>query len=220
MKTIKASYEILTDINDNMLKEIERAARTCYKSEGNITDTSAQKLVSNLIASNHLAMLEHCSISVRFITDRGVTHEIVRHRMCAYAQESTRYVNYNKKGCTFIKPLFWKKDTPEYRVWYASMQYAEDTYNQLIECGCTPQQARCVLPHSTKTEIVVTANLREWLHIFELRCAKDAHPQIREVMIPLLMEFTEKLPTVFGSIPITEEMKDFYNNYIKGEQYE
>ena len=110
MEVIKASYEILTDINDNMLKKIEQTARTCYKSEGKITDTSAEKLVSNLVKSGHLAMLEHCSISVRFITDRGVTHELVRHRLCAFAQESTRYVNYNKRGMQFIKPCFWNKD--------------------------------------------------------------------------------------------------------------
>jgi len=212
MEVIKAKYEFLR-FDDNVLNIIEQAARTCYKSEDKITEGSAERLIKNLVNNEHYAMLEHSSFTVKFTIDRGVSHEIVRHRQCSFAQESTRYVNYNKKGCVFIKPLFWEENTTEYKRWYSAMEYAEETYNQLIKYGCTPQEARSVLPNSTKTELVVTANIREWLHILKLRTAKDVHPQTREVMIPLLFELKKRIPVIFDSIEVTEEMYDFVNKY-------
>jgi thymidylate synthase (FAD) len=206
MKIIKPSYEILTPISKGgvaELKRIETAARTCYKSEDKITKdgTSARKMVKALITRGHEAMLEHSQLSVKFICDRGVTHEMVRHRICSFAQESTRYCNYSgdKFGneLTFIEPFFFKDNPTYYNAWKDACKKCEDTYMYLIAHGVTPQEARSVLPNSLKTEIVVTANYREWRSIFKLRCAKDAHPQIREVMIPLQKELAEKLPEVF-----------------------
>ena len=206
MKIIKPSYEILTPISKDgveELKRIETAARTCYKSEDKITEdgSSARKMVKALITRGHEAMLEHSQLSVKFICDRGVTHEMVRHRLCSFAQESTRYCNYSgdKFGneLTFIEPFFFKDNLTYYSFWKDACQKCEDVYMYLISQGVPPQEARSVLPNSLKTEIVVTANYREWRTIFKLRCAKDAHPQIREVMIPLQKELAEKLPEVF-----------------------
>jgi thymidylate synthase (FAD) len=158
-------------------------------------------MVKALITRGHEAMLEHSQLSVKFICDRGVTHEMVRHRICSFAQESTRYCNYSgdKFGneLTFIEPFFFKDNPTYYNAWKDACKKCEDTYMYLIAHGVTPQEARSVLPNSLKTEIVVTANYREWRSIFKLRCAKDAHPQIREVMIPLQKELAEKLPEVF-----------------------
>lgn len=214
MELVNQSYEILTDIRGvEILKFIERVARTCYKSEDKITDESAYHMIKHLVDRDHTAMIEHMSVTVKFICDRGVSHEIVRHRLCSFAQESTRYVNYNKRGATFIKPYFWKEDSKEYELWLYAMNVAEDMYNKLIESGAKPQEARTVLPNSVKTEIIVTANLREWMKILTLRTDKAAHPQMREIMIPLLFEFKDRIPVIFDNIPITEEMIEFYDTY-------
>lgn len=208
MKVIKPSFEILTPINrEYMLKQIETIARTCYKSEDKITGESAPKMVKGLIKSQHLAMIEHEHISVKFICDRGVSHEIVRHRLASYAQESTRYCNYSsgKHGheITVIEPFFFKEETPEYYTWYMSCLDAERAYNSLLIMGRSPQEARSVLPNSLKTEIVVTMNLREWIHFFNLRVVGTTgapHPQIKEVAFPVLEEFAKVLPEVFGEL--------------------
>lgn len=206
MKIVNQSFEILTSLNaDAAYKRIESIARTCYKSEAQITETSAQKMVSNLVKRNHWAMLEHVCISVKFITDRGVSHEIVRHRVASYAQESTRYCNYSadKFGneITVIKPSEFEENSFEYRAWEQTCQLAEITYNALIERGVTPQIARSVLPTCLKTEIVVTMNLREWMHFFNLRAVGTTgapHPQIKELAMPLLEVFANVFPEVFG----------------------
>lgn len=214
MNIIKPSYEILTDINGlDTLKFLERIARTCYKSEDKITDNSAIGMMTNIVENDHTAMIEHFSITVKFICDRGVSHEIVRHRLCSFAQESTRYVNYSKKGVTYIRPYFWKEDSDAYNIWLNAMSEAEYSYNSLIASGATPQEARSVLPNSVKTEIIVTANLREWANIFKLRTAKAAHPQMREVMIPLFFELKDKIPVIFNNIEVTDEMKEFYKKH-------
>ena len=208
MKIINAGFQILTNINGmEMLKDIEYIARTCYKSENMITDLSAIKMVESLIRSGHEAMLEHQSISVKFIVDRGVSHELVRHRMASYAQESTRYCNYSKdkfgNQLTFISPCFWNKGSREYEEWYAAMNSAEDIYFELIDWGVTPEQARAVLPNSIKTEVVMTANLREWRHFFKLRAIGTTgkpHPQMLEVTVPLLAEFKALIPVVFDDL--------------------
>jgi len=205
MKIISPSHEILfMPDGETILKSIESAGRTCYKSEDRITADSAQGFVKGLLKSGHHSVIEHINITVRFICDRGVTHELVRHRLASYSQESTRYANYakNKFGgeITVIQPMFWAEDTPEYRAWQAGMAFAEKTYLELIALGARAEQARSVLPNSLKTEIVMTCNLREWRHIFELRCSRAAHPQIREIMFPLLKELRERLPVVFDDI--------------------
>jgi len=209
MKIIKPSYEIMTPINrSEILKTLELSGRVCYKSESSITEDSASKFVSMLINRGHEAMIEHYNVTVKFICDRGVSHEIVRHRIASYAQESTRYVNYSSgkfgNEITVIKPLFWEEDSINYAIWESSCKFAETSYLSLIDHGATPQEARSVLPNSLKTEIVVTMNLREFRHFFKLRTAKAAHPQMREVAIPVLNDFKRILPEIFGDIETIE----------------
>lgn len=208
MKVIRPSFEILTPINrEDVLKHLETVARTCYKSEDKITEQSAPKMVKGLIKSHHTAMIEHFSVSVKMIVDRGVSHEIVRHRIASYAQESTRYCNYSQgkfgNEITVIKPLFFDEGTPEYIIWEESCMQAEKAYNELIEMGRSPQEARSVLPNSLKTEIVVTMNLREWIHFFNLRALGTTgapHPQMKEISMMVLEEFSNQLPEIFGDM--------------------
>lgn len=213
MKIINAGFEILTAISEGgiaELRHIEKIARVCYKSEDCITEDgeSAKKMVRMLISRDHTAMIEHSSLSVKFIVDRGVSHELVRHRIASFAQESTRYCNYSKdkfgNEITVIKPCFFEEGTKKYQEWKNAMSYAQDFYFTLLENGTTAQEARSVLPNSTKTEITITANYREWRNFFKLRTAKAAHPQMREVTIPLLKELKEKLPIIFDDIEVEE----------------
>jgi thymidylate synthase (FAD) len=205
MRIIEPSYKI-EELRDGeaILKAIERAGRTCYKSEDMITLDSAKKFVKRLIESGHHSVLEHPQMSVRFICDRGVTHELVRHRLVAYSQESTRYCNYAKgkfgKEITVIKPCFWQEDSYNYQIWERFCREIERVYMLLIENDAPPQEARSILPNSLKTEIVATANLREWRHIFTLRTSGKAHPQMRQVMVPLLREVQERVPVLFDDI--------------------
>ena len=198
MKIINASYSIETPIDGaEMLKRIEKAGRTCYKSENRITAESAENFVRRLIERGHESVLEHESITVRFVCDRGISHEIVRHRLASYSQESQRYVRYND-DIEFINPRMPNAKT--YEAWQELCERAEETYKELLSYGVQPQQARSVLPNSTKTEIVMTANLREWRHFLKLRTAKVAHPQMRELTVPLLQELQERIPVVFDDI--------------------
>lgn len=213
MKIINAGYQILSEISEGGIKElqlIERIGRVCYKSEGMITPDgeSAKKFVKKLIASGHEAMLEHSSLSVLFTVDRGVTHELVRHRIMSFAQESTRYCNYSgdKFGneITVIKPCWLDDETnPDYHAWEGAMRLAEDKYFDLLDKGWKPQQARSVLPTSTKADIVLTGNYREWRHFFKLRaCGVTGapHPQMLEVTVPLLTEVSNRIPVVFDDL--------------------
>lgn len=213
MQIMNAGYEILDPLNgDEILKKIELVARVCYKSEDKIGEGTAEKMVRALIKSNHLAMLEHYSFSVKFIVDRGVSHEIVRHRVASFAQESTRYCNYGHRGgeIAVIEPCYlmggaevvdnWAK---KYGAWASACIEAETCYLSMLEAGATPQEARAVLPTSLKTEIVMTANLREWRHFFELRACGSTgkpHPQMLEVAVPLLKELKERIPVVFDDL--------------------
>lgn len=194
MKIIDPSVEILNPPNyQDMLRHIEIAGRTCYKSDDKITDDSAESFIKRLISSGHESVLEHDSISVRFICDRGVSHELVRHRICSFSQESTRYCNYSgdKFGneITVIRPLFWDEFSKAYGWWIDAMAVAEHHYLELIKDGATPQEARSVLTNSLKTEIVVTASIRQWRTMFEQRVSIAAHPQMIQVMAPLLEKF-------------------------------
>lgn len=198
MKIINASYKIETPIDGKqILKRIEKAGRTCYKSEDRITAESAENFVRMLIERGHESVLEHESITVRFICDRGVSHEIVRHRLASYSQESQRYVRYNG-DIEFINPHM--PNAKAYEAWQELCERAEETYKELLSYGVQPQQARSVLPNSVKTELVMTANLREWRHFLKLRTAKAAHPQMRELTVPLLKELQERIPVVFDDI--------------------
>lgn len=211
MQVIKAGYEIMDPLNGmEILKKIEQVARVCYKSEDKITEGSAVKMVRALIKNNHLAMLEHFSFSVKFIVDRGVSHEIVRHRVSSFAQESTRYCNYGTKSgeIAVIEPCYLSDPTKDdwykkYTAWESACMEAEECYLLMLDAGATPQEARAVLPTSLKTEIVMTANLREWRHFFNLRaCGATGkpHPQMLEVAVPLLQELKDRIPVVFDDL--------------------
>lgn len=209
MRIIKPSFEILDQVDGRaMLKKIEAAARTCYKSENAITEESAEHIVRNLIKRGHESALEHEKITVRIICDRGVSHEIVRHRIASYSQESTRYCNYHDwrfgGELTFIRPCFWPESSEAYDIWVKAMERAEIYYYELIAHGKSPQEARTVLPNSLKTEIVVTMNMREWRHFFFLRTARDAHPQMREIACSVLKKFRELVPVIFDDIGTVE----------------
>ena len=226
MKLIRPYYQILSQINGSeILKSIERAGRTCYKSENLITDESAEKFIEMLISRGHESVLEHEKLSILFVCDRGVSHELVRHRIASFSQESTRYCNYSKdkfdNQLTFIIPgwlplgensfssnaeieKFLIEGTMGNAIllnpWVYAMMYAEKTYNRMIAEGWQPQEARSILPNSLKTEIVVTANIREWRTIFKQRTSKAAHPQMRELMCPLLDELKTIIPVIFNDL--------------------
>lgn len=202
MKIINPSYEIVDRLNKKeILEKLERCGRVCYKSEDKISETSSSDFVKMIKSRKHESVLEHVSFTVKFVFDRGVSHEIVRHRLASFSQESTRYCNYSKgkfnKEITVIKPCFFDVGSEEYEAWSCAMQDAERAYFKLINLGASPQEARSVLPNSLKTEIYVTANLREWMHIFRLRTSAAAHPQMREVMCKLYDEVSTELPEIY-----------------------
>lgn len=205
MKIIKPSVEFITPLNGKVIMErLEECGRVCYKSEDSITEGSAEKFLKGIISRGHEAVLEHCSFTVKFICDRGVSHEIVRHRIAAYCQESTRYCNYSKdkfgREITVIEPCYLDDTSDKWRTWERACAMAEKHYFSLLDMGCTPQEARAVLPNSLKTELVMTADIREWRHFLRLRCSKAAHPQIREVATQLLEALQWDLPVLFGDI--------------------
>lgn len=209
MRIVEPYIEIIDQIDYRMiLSKIEGIGRVCYKSEDNIKEGSAESFINKIIKSGHESVIEHESISVRVVCDRGVSHEIVRHRIASYSQESTRYCNYSKQRfgneLTFIKPIFWKEGSDEYTIWKNEMQNTELAYMKLISLGAKPQEARSILPNSLKTEIVMTMNLREWRHFFELRTSTAAHPQMREVASMILKEFKQTMPLFFEDINGTE----------------
>jgi len=205
MKVIKPSVEIIDELNGSeILKKIELCGRVCYKSEHKMNDTSSYKFIQNIINRGHESVLEHFSFTVKFICDRGVSHEIVRHRIASYSQESTRYCNYSKGDfngeITVIEPCFLVPGTEGYNLWYNACSSAEDSYFMMLNWGCSPQEARAVLPNSLKTELVMTANIREWRHFLKLRTSPAAHPQMREVANLLLKELKQKIPVLFDDI--------------------
>jgi thymidylate synthase (FAD) len=226
MKFVQVSAEILfpdgvakEQFAQNIYKQIEMAARTCYQSQDKIMQGSAERVCKNLIQNGHTAMLEHASITVRFTVDRGITHEIVRHRMASFAQESRRYCNYSKekfgenikyidlKSGAELDPVFKNLPTEKKNVildeWFYACQDAERHYLRMLELGATPQIARSVLNNSTASQLVVTANIREWRHIFALRAVGTTgkpHPQMEEIMAQLLHAFADWLPALFGDL--------------------
>ena len=206
MRVISPSFEIINRPDgQEVLKHLELCGRVCYKSESGIGEGSAERLVRHMLSRGHESPIEHYSVSVRVICDRGVSHEWVRHRLASYSQESTRYCNYSQdkfgNELTFIKPYFAEPHTALYSTWVIAMAEAEKAYFDLPDFGAKPECARSVLPNSIKTEFICTMNLREWRHFFRLRCAPAAHPAMREISIPLLAEFREMLPVVFEDIP-------------------
>lgn len=208
----KASVEVISDNRyQDILNKIEKIGRVCYKSEDKIKEGSAETFIEGIIKRGHESVIEHESISVRFVCDRGVSHEIVRHRIASYSQESTRYCNYSKEkygeqitcidiASGFRYDLNDESDREKYNVWIEAMENAEASYFKMLKLGASPQEARSVLPNSLKTEIVATMNIRGWRNFFKLRTANAAHPQFREVACMLLQIFAKDYPVFFRDI--------------------
>lgn len=223
MRIINPYVEVPKINGEQLLRNIEEAGRTCYKSEGAITSDSYRPFIEMIMKSGHHSMFEHEKVTVRIICDRGVSHEIVRHRLAAYSQESTRYCNYSRdkfgNEITVIEP-FWLRDyfKPESTMvqreqayaWRQGCMDAEAAYFKMLDNGATAQGARSVLPNSLKTEIVVTYDLREWRHFFALRAAKTAHPQMQQIAIPLLLHFKQELSPLFDDIGYNEDFNPEY----------
>lgn len=190
-------------LDPGVIRKLERYARVCYKSEDSPGAFSDPSFLKNLISRGHESVIEHEKITVMFIVDRGVSHELVRHRVGSYSQESTRYCNYSKgkygSEITVIEPFFFK-GKEDYRIWEDACRNAEQSYLDLIANNCTAQEARSILPNSLKTEVVVTFNFREWRHFFRLRAAAASHPQMKQVAIPLLLQFREALGVLFDDL--------------------
>ena len=212
MKIMKPGIEIIDAPSyEAVLKKIEQIGRVCYKSEDKISDGSAEGFVRGIIKRGHESVIEHQSISVKVICDRGVTHEIVRHRIASYSQESTRYCNYSGEKfdghisvIDIASGFGWDLNDPDdvakYSIWLHAMMDADRHYQEMIEAGAKPEEARSVLPNSTKTEIVMTMDLREWRHFIRLRGSKAAHPQIREVTAQIREEFCKRYPVFFEDL--------------------
>lgn len=207
MKIINASVELAQELNPaEIMRHIERAGRVCYKSESKISDTSAEKFIANIIKSGHESVIEHVGITFKIICDRGVSHEIVRHRLASYSQASTRYCDYSAEKfdgeLTFIKPCYWSDDDENYLLWRQTMEQLERVYLTMRKNGARPEEARSILPNSLMTELFMTANLREWRHFLKLRTANRAHPQMREIACPIYKILNDNLPVLFADIKI------------------
>ena len=211
MNIIKPKVEVEPFDGVKIMKNIERACRTCYRSEGNITEDSYKKLITNCINRGHESVLEHEKITIRLTCDIGVYKDLTRHRFASFSIESTRYCNYGKdkfnNELKFIEPCNIEPGYI-YALWMNEMQNIEHTYIHMTEAGCTPDQMRMILPHSTAAEVTMTANIREWKHILELRCSKGAHPAVQQVMIPLLLYFKEQMPEIFNNIDYNKEFSE------------
>lgn len=211
MNIIKPKVEVEPFNGIKIMKNIERACRTCYRSEGNITEDSYKKLITNCINRGHESVLEHEKITIRLTCDIGVYKDLTRHRFASFSIESTRYCNYGKdkfnNELKFIEPCNIEPGYI-YALWLNEMQNIEHTYIHMTEAGCTPDQMRMILPHSTAAEVTMTANIREWKHILELRCSKGAHPAVQQVMIPLLLYFKEQMPEIFNNIDYNKEFSE------------
>ncbi len=219
MKIIQPTIELLNHTLD-IQKTIELAGRTCYRSEDKVCEGSDAEFIQKMKSFKHLSTLEHGSITMRYVTDRGVMAELTRHRMASFSVESTRYCNYSKgkyeNEITVIDPFFFTMNKFEplqsvigneytklnaiYQTWQNSCEEAEYSYMALVNQGCSAQEARSVLPNSLATTIVMTANPREWIHVLELRTHRDAHPQIRQIACPTLKLFQEKWPAIFDGV--------------------
>ncbi len=207
MKIIQPSLEILTPLDgDYILRFLERCGRVCYKSEDKITEGSAEKFVRALIKSGHESVIEHYSITVKVTCSRAISHQIVRHRIGAYSQESQRVVTY-RDGITVVgRHRLAKEDWPGV-FWVAAMEHAEQYYNDLIRTGVPPEVARDVLPNAMATELVITYNLRQWRHFLKQRTSPAADPQIRIIAGMILKEFKENIPVIFEDIKGVEQQK-------------
>lgn len=192
-----------------IMKNLERACRTCYRSEGKITEESYKTLLKNCITRGHESILEHEKVTIRMVCDIGVYKDLTRHRIASFSIESTRYCNYGKdkfdNQIKFIKPVNMEEGTELYDRWCNTCKMIEENYIEMSKLEATPDQLRMILPHSTAAEVTMTANIREWKHIFSLRCTKHTHPAVEQVMIPLLLKFKKEMPEIFDNVEYDEE---------------
>lgn len=204
MKLIEPSIEVQNFNGEQIMKNIEQACRTCYRSEDKISNESYKTLLKNCITRGHESVMEHEKITVRMVCDIGVYKDLTRHRIASFSIESTRYCNYGKdkfdNEIKFIKPCNIDEDSDLYAFWEHTMRRIEMNYLHMAEHGATPDQMRMILPHSTAAEVCMTANIREWRHILDLRTKKMTHPSIRQILIPLLLLFKTEMPELFGDI--------------------
>lgn len=216
MKVIEPWIEVEPFDGTKIMKKLERACRTCYRSEGSITEDSYKKLLTNCINRGHESILEHEKVTIRMCVDVGCYKDLTRHRFGSFSIESTRYCCYDKdkfgNEINFIKPIFLRTESTgtieifqKEDLWKECMRDIEKTYMKMRELGATPDECRMILPHSTAAEVTMTANIREWKHIFELRCSNRAHPSIQQVLIPLLLHFKKQMPEIFDKVPYNEK---------------
>ena len=215
MKIINPKIEVEKYDGVKIMKNIERACRTCYRSENLITEDSYKRLLTNCLNRGHESVLEHEKITVRMVCDIGVYKDLTRHRFGSFSIESTRYCNYGKdkfeNEIKFIEPVNIDKTSELYKDWYRTVDFIEQEYIRMSRMGATPDQMRMILPHSTAAEVTMTANIREWRHILDLRTKKMAHPSVRQILIPLLLKFKADMPELFGDIEYdTEFPKEWY----------
>ena len=212
MKIIKSWIEVKKFDGVQIMKNLELAAKQCYRSQGNITEDSYKKFLSNCINRGHESVIEHEKVTVRLCCDVGVYKDITRHRLASFSIESTRYCNYSKgkfgNEITFIQPCNIDEGTKGYDIWYNCMKNIEDAYMEMSELNCFPDQLRMLLPHSTAAELCMTANIREWRHILELRASKYAHPSVQQIMIPILKYFQKEMPELFNDIEYNDEFDE------------
>ena len=211
MKIVKPVVEIEKVDYNKIMKNLERACRTCYRSENNITEESYKTLLKNCINRGHESILEHEKITIRMICDVGVYKDLTRHRIASFSIESTRYCNYGKdkfeNEIKFIEPVNIDENTEIYEEWKTACSEIEKHYLKMASLGATPDQMRMILPHSTAAQVTMTANIREWKHILALRANAHAHPAVEQVMIPILIHFKEKMPEIFDNIEYDEDFK-------------
>ncbi len=223
MKIIEPVVEVEKVDYNKIMRNLERACRTCYRSEDKITEESYKTLLKNCINRGHESILEHEKITIRMTCDIGVYKDLTRHRHASFSIESTRYCNYGKdkfdNQIKFIKPVNMEENTELYNEWEKSLEEIESHYIKMVSLNATPDQMRMILPHSTAAEVTMTANIREWKHILSLRCTKHAHPAVEQVMIPLLLHLKKNMPEIFENIEYDEEFeKNKYAKLIEQEQ--
>lgn len=209
MKIIDPTFEFVHVLSrEDAYRIMATAARNCYRAELNATPKTDEETVEKIMRLGHLSVIEHVTVTVNIICDRGVTHELVRHRLASYSQESTRYCNYGGekfgRELTFIYPSWTftpqAMDSKKYAIWEDALRIAEVRYMEMLDAGASPQEARSVLPNSLATKITMTANLREWIHVFRMRCDLPAHPDMRAVMWPILEAMLDQYPSVFQPV--------------------
>ncbi len=222
MKLIEPEVFVEDYDGKEIMRRIERACRICYRSEDKITDTSYKNLLNNCINRGHESVLEHEKISVKLVGDIGTYKDLTRHRIASFSIESTRYCNYGKdkfgNELKFMRPVHIEEGTKEYEIWEECMKNVEKAYIEMSSLGCLPDQLRMLLPHSTAAEYTLTANIREWRHIFSLRCSSHTHPAIRQLLIPLLLKFKEDMPELFNEVEYDTDFPK--EKYAKISKYE